>query len=129
MLNSVSANALYGLADPLQWYANQQKISGQIKTNDFEQVHSRSVAGSGGASGESGIKPSVDRDPAAVAEELWHIQESRYNRVARALPEASLDKATPAQAAEVYRRVNELLITSTGARDAANKTKSISVYA
>lgn len=129
MLNSVSANAIYGLADPLQWYANQQRISGQIKTNDFEQVHSRSVAGSGGVSEESTVKPSIDRDAAATAEELWRIQEFRYNRVGRALPEASLDKATPAQAALVYRRVNELLVTSAGVRDAANKTRSISVFA
>ena len=98
MLNSVSASAVYGIADSLRWHANQQKVSGQIRTNNAEQLNVSNVAGSTGPSDDQEIKSNRDKivpvAPAA-AEQYWlDVIAARRTRVDGS-PEA-VKKSTPA---------------------------------
>ncbi|MEO5349051.1 MAG: hypothetical protein H7836_05345 [Magnetococcus sp. YQC-3] len=130
MLNSVSASAVYGIADPLQWHANQQKVSSQIRTNDFEQLNVSSVASSTGPNDDPEIKSNLDKSVPTIAEQYWlDAIAARRNRVDGSLEAVKPEKTNPDQAAAQYRQVNELLNPPSIARDTANKVKAISVYA
>ncbi|MEO5339725.1 MAG: hypothetical protein H7837_04280 [Magnetococcus sp. MYC-9] len=123
MLNSVSASAIYGLPDPLQVYASQQRVSSQIQTNNFEQVHVRSVAGASGPGGAPLLE-------SADAAESGRIRESlRYTPDRPLYPTGTLESPSPEQVAAAFRRVQNWLTAADEARDPANRIKTISVYA
>jgi hypothetical protein len=104
MLNSVSASAVYGIADPLQWHANQQKVSNQIRTNDFEQLNVGSVAGSTGPSDDPEIKSNLDKSAPTTAEQYWlDAIAARRTRVDGS-PEA-VKKSTPVPAGQYWLEV------------------------
>ncbi len=123
MINTISANASFGMFDPLQGYANLQKVNGQIQTNNFEQVHVRSVTSTEQQSGEQAVG-------SADSAERGRLLESLRYRLDRPLVETSvLEKVGPAQAAASFQRMSDFLVSEFRARDPANQVKSISVFA
>ena len=123
MFNPLSVSTVYGVPDPLHGYVNLQRASGQILTNNFEQVHVRSVASADPQSGQPAVR-------SADAEEGGAILESLRYRSDRPLQETNtLETASPTQAAAAFRRVSDVLVADSWARDPANRVKTINVFA
>ncbi|MEO5362305.1 MAG: hypothetical protein H7838_01585 [Magnetococcus sp. DMHC-8] len=123
MLNTVSANAVLGLPDPLQSHVNLQRVTGQIQTRDFEQVHVRSVTGIDGSSGEQPLGGADSAERGRILESL------RYRADRPLTPPMAPVPPSPVQAAAEFRRIYDYLVTENAARDPANRAKSISVFA
>ncbi|MBF0097339.1 MAG: hypothetical protein HQM04_00105 [Magnetococcales bacterium] len=123
MLNSVSVGSIYAIQNPVLNLWNQQRVAGQIQSNNFEQVSLRPVSQSSAQSAQQQISP---RDDAA---EQGAVLEALRYRPDRPLVQAgTLQQVNPVQAAASFRRVNDLLVSDAQTRDPANRIRTVNVY-
>ncbi|MBF0161441.1 MAG: hypothetical protein HQL88_04050 [Magnetococcales bacterium] len=123
MLNSVSVGAIYGIANPLQGHLDLNRVHAQILTQDFEQIHLRSVTGAAGQGGSAAVESTLERA------ERGMIRESLRYRPERPLVTVVLEKISPAQAAARFRQVQGWLEGVAAARQAAHSQTTLSLYA
>ena len=117
MLNSMSAIAIYGIPDPLQGFLNLSRTNAQILTQDFEQVHDRSVPGIA----EQGGTVAVD------AAEAGQIREALRHRPERPLATITLERVSPMQATVRFRQVQGWLVAAAEARQ-SNGQPALSLF-